>query len=58
MATLKLNAWGQDHKITLSTDRYDNNGNLAVQMIAKQELKDLSDARHCIYQSFEIKEYQ
>lgn len=32
MATLKLNAWGQDHKITLSTDRYDNNGNLAVQM--------------------------
>ena len=33
-------------------------GNLAVQMIAKQELKDLSDARHCIYQSFEIKEYQ
>lgn len=32
MAKLELNAWGQTHKITLSTDTYANNGNLAVQM--------------------------
>lgn len=32
MATLKLNAWGQEHRIALSVDRYANNGNLAVQM--------------------------
>lgn len=33
-------------------------GNLAAQMIAGDELKDLMDARNCIYHSFEIKEYQ
>ena len=33
-------------------------GNLAVQMIAGKELKDLTDARACIYQSFPIKKYE
>ena len=33
-------------------------GNLAVQMIAENELKDLEEARKCIYNSFEIKEYR
>ena len=32
-------------------------GNLSAQMIADGELKDLSDARSCIYESFDIKEY-
>ncbi|MDD6193145.1 MAG: rhamnulokinase [Lachnospiraceae bacterium] len=32
-------------------------GNLAVQMIASGELVDLSHARKCIFQSFEIKEF-
>ncbi len=32
-------------------------GNLAVQMIAGNELKNLKDARDCIYESFEVKEY-
>lgn len=33
-------------------------GNLAVQMMAGQELSSLQEARKCIYRSFEIKEYQ
>ena len=33
-------------------------GNLAVQMIAGKELKDLKDARNCIFHSFEIKRYE
>ena len=33
-------------------------GNLAVQMIAENELKDLEEARKCIYESFEIKKYK
>ncbi len=33
-------------------------GNIAVQMIANQELKDLQDARRCIFESFEIQEYR
>ena len=33
-------------------------GNLAGQMIAGGELKDLADARNCIFESFEIKIYQ
>jgi rhamnulokinase len=33
-------------------------GNLAAQMIAKEELKDLSDARKCIYRSFDVKEFK
>jgi len=33
-------------------------GNIAVQMIANKELKDLKDARECIFRSFEIKEYR
>lgn len=33
-------------------------GNLAVQMIAAKELKDLADARSCIYQSFTIHKYE
>lgn len=33
-------------------------GNLAVQMIAENELKDLEEARSCIYESFEIKQYK
>lgn len=32
-------------------------GNVAVQMIAAGELKDLKDARRCIFNSFEIKEF-
>jgi len=32
-------------------------GNLAVQMIAGNDLKDIRDARQCIFNSFEIKEY-
>lgn len=32
-------------------------GNLSVQMIAGGELKDLADARSCIYKSFDIKKY-
>ena len=32
-------------------------GNLTAQMIAEGELKDLLDARRCIYESFDIKEY-
>ena len=32
-------------------------GNLSAQMIAEGELKDLLDARRCIYESFDIKEY-
>jgi len=32
-------------------------GNLSAQMIAHGELKDLWDARNCIYDSFEIKVY-
>ena len=32
-------------------------GNLSAQMIAEGELKDLSDARNCIYESFDIKVY-
>jgi len=32
-------------------------GNLAVQMMAANDLKDIRDARQCIYDSFEIKEY-
>lgn len=33
-------------------------GNLAVQMIAGKELRDLTDARECIYKSFPIKKYE
>lgn len=33
-------------------------GNISAQMIATGELKDLMDARKCISQSFEIKEYE
>lgn len=33
-------------------------GNLAAQMIAGKELKDLSDARACIFRSFPIAKYQ
>lgn len=33
-------------------------GNLVVQMIIEKELKDLQDARSCIFTSFEIKKYQ
>ena len=33
-------------------------GNLAVQMIAGKEFKDLKDARNCIFHSFEIKKYE
>ena len=33
-------------------------GNLAVQMIAGKDLKDLTDARVCIYRSFIIKRYE
>lgn len=32
MARLKLNAWGETHQITFTTDSYSNNSNLAVQM--------------------------
>ena len=32
-------------------------GNLAVQMMAGEELADLQDARSCIFQSFAIKQY-
>lgn len=32
-------------------------GNLSVQMLAAGELKDLADARNCIYESFDIKTY-
>ena len=32
-------------------------GNLSVQMIAEGELKNLKDARNCIYESFNIKVY-
>lgn len=33
-------------------------GNLAAQMMSAGELKDLKDARVCVYKSFEIKQYQ
>lgn len=33
-------------------------GNLAAQMMSARELKDLKDARACVYKSFEIKQYQ
>jgi rhamnulokinase len=33
-------------------------GNISAQMIADGELKDLLDARNCIFESFEIKIYQ
>ena len=33
-------------------------GNLAAQMMSAGELKDLKDARACVYKSFEIKQYQ
>ncbi len=33
-------------------------GNLVAQMIAEGEVKDLWDARECVFKSFEIKEYQ
>lgn len=33
-------------------------GNLSVQMLAAGELKDLVDARNCIYESFDIKTYR
>ena len=33
-------------------------GNIAVQMIADKALKDLKDARSCIYKSFDIKVYE
>lgn len=33
-------------------------GNLAVQMMTREELSSLQEARKCIYRSFEIKEYQ
>ena len=33
-------------------------GNLSAQMIEEGELEDLSDARDCIYKSFDIKVYQ
>ena len=32
-------------------------GNISAQMIAEGELKDLLDARRCIYESFDIKQY-
>ncbi|MBR5127020.1 MAG: rhamnulokinase [Roseburia sp.] len=33
-------------------------GNISAQMIAEGELQDLSDARNCVYESFDIKVYQ
>ena len=33
-------------------------GNLAIQMITTGIFKDLKDARNCIYESFEIKEFK
>ena len=33
-------------------------GNIAVQMIAGRELADLTEARDCIFRSFEVKKYQ
>lgn len=33
-------------------------GNLSAQMIAQGELKDLEEARNCIYESFDIKKYR
>jgi len=33
-------------------------GNLSAQMIAEGELQDLSNARNCIYESFNIKVYK
>ncbi len=33
-------------------------GNLSAQMIAEGELRDLADARNCIYESFDIKVYE
>lgn len=33
-------------------------GNILVQMISNKELKDLYTARHCVFESFEIKEYR
>ena len=33
-------------------------GNLAAQMMSAGELKNLKDARACVYKSFEIKQYQ
>ena len=33
-------------------------GNLCAQMIAEGELKDLADARNCIYESFPIRKFQ
>ncbi len=33
-------------------------GNISVQMIAEGELKDMDDARNCIYESFDIKVYE
>lgn len=33
-------------------------GNLSAQMMSAGELKDLKDARACVYKSFEIKQYQ
>ena len=33
-------------------------GNLSVQMLSAGELKDLADARGCVYQSFDIKVYE
>ena len=33
-------------------------GNIAAQMIAEGELKDLQEARNCIYQSFPIMVYE
>lgn len=32
-------------------------GNLAAQMIAAGEIKDLREARACVYRSFDITEY-
>lgn len=34
MATLKLQAWGQENDIAFSIHKYANNGNLAIQMLS------------------------
>lgn len=33
MARLKLNAWGSEHEITFTIDRYANNNNLYIGMV-------------------------
>ena len=37
MSKLTLKAWGNDHQISLSVHRYQNNGNLAIQMLGWED---------------------